>query len=98
MYKIVETPEFQKWIDSIRDISIKIRLTRRLGKAKNGNLGDIKAIGEGLYEMREHFGSGWQMYYTIKGNIIIVMLGGGIKSTQSSDIKAVKKLLKVLED
>ena len=98
MYKIVETPEFQKWIDSIRDISIKIRLTRRLGKAKNGNLGDIKAIGEGLFEMREHFGSGWRMYYTIKGNIIIVMLGGGRKSTQSSDIKVVKKLLKVLED
>ena len=55
-------------------------------------------MNDGVYEMREKFGPGWRMYYVVRGKTIIVMLGGGDKSSQSNDIKLVKKLAKLLED
>ena len=54
-------------------------------------------IAGGIWEMREHFGSGWRMYYMRHGKAIILMLGGGSKSTQEADIKRVKRLLQTLE-
>ena len=84
---IVFTSEFEKWFDSLKDIRTKSRLTTRLKKVELGNLGDVKSVGEGVWEMREFFGSGWRMYYIQQGEVIIVMLGGGDKSTQQRDIK-----------
>lgn len=56
-----------------------------------GNLGDVRPVGEGVFEMREHFGPGWRMYYVQHGAVLILMLGDGKKSTQAADIaKAVK--------
>jgi putative addiction module killer protein len=62
------------------------RLVTRLRKASLGNLGDVKPVGDGVFEMREHFGPGWRMYFIHRGDVLIVMLGGGDKSTQSADI------------
>lgn len=75
----------------------KMRLSRRLDKAQRGVLGDVKPVGEGVYEMREFFGPGWRMYYVQKGDVLIVMLGGGDKSSQSKDIKRAIELSKTLE-
>ncbi len=56
-----------------------------------GNLGDVKPVGDGISEMREHFGPGWRMYYIQRGEMLIVMLGGGDKTSQEADIaKAVR--------
>jgi putative addiction module killer protein len=63
----------------------------------NGNLGDTKFVGEGVFEMREHFGCGWRMYYVQRGDVLLVMLGGGDKSTQDSDIEKAQKLASTLE-
>ena len=63
-----------------------------------GNLGDVKAVGNGVVEMREHFGAGWRMYYVQRGETLIVMLGGGGKSTQSADIAKAVKLAAKLEE
>lgn len=98
MYKVLETKNFIKWLENLKDLSTQIRLVRRLDKARRGNLGDIKALGDGVFEMREKFGPGWRMYYLLRGKTIIVMLGGGDKSSQSNDIKVAKKLSKLLED
>lgn len=98
MYKVLETKNFIKWLENLKDLSTQIRLIRRLDKARRGNLGDIKALGDGVFEMREKFGPGWRMYYLLRGKTIIVMLGGGEKSSQSNDIKVAKKLSKLLED
>ena len=49
-----------------------------------GNLGDVEPVGAGVFEMREHFGPGWRMYYIQRGETLIVMLGGGVKSTQQT--------------
>lgn len=74
------------------------RLSARLRKAMLGNLGDVKPVGEGVYEMREHFGPGWRMYFVQHGAILIVMLGGGDKSTQKTDIAKAVKLAATLEN
>ena len=59
----------------------RCRLTVRLRKASLGKLGGVKSLGTGVFEMREHFGPGWRMYYVQRGNVLIVMLGGSDKST-----------------
>ncbi len=70
----------------------------RLDKAQCGNLGDVKLVGDGLFEMREHFGPGWRMYYTKRGVTLIVMLGGGDKGSQTADITKAKQLVIMLDD
>lgn len=75
----------------------RIRLGVRLDKAQRGLLGDIKPVGGGVIEMREFFGPGWRMYYVEQNGVLIVMLGGGDKSTQSSDIATAMALAKTLE-
>jgi putative addiction module killer protein len=94
MYNVIETDTFQQWVDGLRDRATRIRLRRRLGKAMRGNLGDIKAVGDGVWEMREFFGPGWRLYYVQRGDVLIVMLGGGDKSSQERDIAAAKVLAK----
>jgi len=73
------------------------RLVARLRKAQLGNLGDIGPVGDGVFEMREHFGPGWRMYYVQRGAVMIVMLGGGDKSSQAADIAKAKQLAAKLE-
>ena len=74
------------------------RLARRLEKAQNGKLGDVKPVGDRVFEMREHFGPGWRMYYVKRGSMLIVMLGGGDKSSQSADIAKAVKLAATIEE
>lgn len=87
MYIVKRLDEFDKWLDGLKDRPTRIRLIRRLDKAKQGLLGDVKPVGEGVFEMREFFGSGLRMYYIQQGSTIILMLGGGDKSTQNQDIQ-----------
>jgi putative addiction module killer protein len=98
MYTIKQTGAFTAWIDGIKDGLTRRRLGRRLEKAERGNFGDVAPVGDGVSEMREHFGPGWRMYYVQRGAVLIVMLGGGDKSTQDRDIADAKKLAATLED
>jgi len=86
MYTIIRVPEFDWWLANLRYGMTRIRLTRRLEKVQRGLLGDVAPLGEGVSEMREFFGPGWRMYFVERDGILIVMLGGGDKSTQSDDI------------
>lgn len=97
MHTIKQLPEFAKWLSSIKDGMTRRRLARRLEKAQGGNLGDIRSIGEGVTEMREHFGAGWRMYFVQRGDVLIIMLGGGTKSTQEADIAKSIELSKTIE-
>ncbi len=85
-------------MSSIRDATTRRRLLTRLRKVTLGNLGDVAAVGSGVSEMREHFGPDWRMYYIQRGQVVIVMVGGGSKRTQSADIAAAKRLAATLED
>ena len=98
MYTVKTLPEFDKWLNGLKDRITRLRLSRRLDKAQHGNLGNVKPVGEGIFEMREHFGPGWRMYYTKRGETLIVMLGGGDKSSQESDIAKAKQRETALED
>jgi putative addiction module killer protein len=98
MFLIKRTDEFRLWLDSLKDRLTRMRLNRRIDRAMQGNLGDVKQVAEGLFEMREHFGPGWRMYYVRRGAFLIVMLGGGDKSTQAADIAKAIKLAANLED
>lgn len=98
MYTIKRMPEFDEWLSTIRDGMTRIRLARRMDKAQRGLLGDVASVGEGVYEMREFFGPGWRLYYVERDGMLIVMLGGGDKSTQSQDISKAIDLSKTLEE
>lgn len=86
MYTIKQLPEFSDWLFGLRDGMTRRRLARRLEKAQRGLLGDVEPVGEGVFEMREFFGPGWRMYYVLQGDVLVVMLAGGDKSTQQADI------------
>ena len=98
MYTIYQLPEFDAWLSGIKDGMTRRRLGRRLEKAQRGSLGDVKPVGPGVWEMREFFGPGWRMYYVQRGAVLIVMLGGGDKSTQAADIAKAIALAGTLED
>jgi putative addiction module killer protein len=92
LFKIKSLPEFNAWLEGLKDRQTQFRLLRRLEKAQRGLLGDVAPVGDGVHEMREFFGPGWRMYYIQHNDTIVVMLGGGDKSTQKSDIAKAKVL------
>ena len=85
-------------MSGIRDGMTARRLQTRLRKATLGNLGDVRPVGSGVWEMRESFGPGWRMYYVLRGAVLVVMLGGGDKSSQKADIGKAIALAASLED
>ncbi len=98
MYTIKFLPKFSEWLAGIKDAQTRIRLNKRLDKAQRGLLGDVAQVGDGVSEMRELFGPGWRMYFVLRGDVLLVMLGGGDKSTQQADIAAAIALAKTLEE
>ena len=78
---------FSEWLDSLKDIKGKGRIISRIKTAENGNFGDCGFVGDTVYEMRVHYGPGYRMYFTRKGEVIYLLLIGGDKSTQKRDIK-----------
>ena len=97
-YLVKLTGEFVRWLSGLKDTATRQRLNKRLRKAQLGNLGDIRPVGEGVFEMREHFGPGWRMYYLHRGQTLIGMVGGGDKSSQQADIRRAMALARALED
>jgi putative addiction module killer protein len=94
MYSVIETDEFSEWLAGLKDVTTRLRLIKRLRRASLGQLGDVRPVGEGVWEMREFFGPGWRMYYVQRGDVIVLMLGGGDKSTQQRDIRQAQLLAK----
>jgi len=86
MYSIRYLSSFNDWLRNIKHRPTKIRLLRRLDRVKHGNLGDVKPVAKGVFEMREFFGPGWRMYYVWSSSTALVMLKGGDKSTQKQDV------------
>lgn len=97
MFSVRLTQEFQAWLDGLRNQKAQVRIAARLRMAEAGNLGDWKAVGGKVSEMRVNFGPGYRLYFTRRGNILIVMLAGGDKSSQARDIKRALQILKELE-
>lgn len=96
MRTVVQTEEFTAWLNGLKDRVTRARLLVRLRKATLGNLGDVRPVGDGIFEMREFFGPGWRMYYVERSGAIVIMLGGGDKASQQRDIELAKALAKEL--
>jgi len=84
---------FSDWLESIKDRNIYLRIRKRLRRIERGNLGDYRLVGEGVLELRLHFGPGYRVYCSQVGNEIILLLTGGDKSTQDRDIQRAKYYL-----
>ena len=94
MYVLQKTDIFNEWLKRLRDKKALARIVFRMTKMEMGLLGDYKSIGDGISEIRIDYGPGYRLYFTKKNNVIIVLLIGGDKSTQSRDIAKAKILLK----
>lgn len=97
MYTVRQTEEFQTWLDDLSDKRAQIRIAARLRLAEAGNLGDWAPAGGQVSELRVDFGPGYRLYFTRRGNLLIIMLAGGDKSSQKRDIKRARKIASELE-
>lgn len=96
-YEIETTEIFDKWLASIKNVKHRARIIKRFDYIEMGNFGDHKPVGSDLFELRFFFGSGFRIYYTIKGNTVVFIINGGDKNSQQKDIKKAKMILKELE-
>jgi putative addiction module killer protein len=79
--------EFDAWLAALKDKAGRARIVYRIRSAEHGNFGDCEPVGEGVSEMRIHFGPGYRVYFTRHGDVIYLLLLGGDKSSQKRDIK-----------
>ncbi len=96
MIEIRKTDHFAKWIDGLDDIRAWARILARIERLAMGNPGDVKAVSEGVSELRIDHGPGYRVYYTHQGRLLVVLLVGGDKNTQSRDIKTALRLARNL--
>jgi len=95
---LVRSSVFVEWLDSLKDEIGKARILHRLAQATLGNFGDSEPIGNGVSEMRVHYGPGYRVYFVRHGAAIYVLLCGGDKSTQKRDIARAKRMAKELKE
>jgi putative addiction module killer protein len=92
MIEFKETIEFGKWLEAVRDPFAKVRVMKRIRMAEAGNFGDCEPVGDGVSEMRIHYGPGYRIYFTRRDKMVYLLLIGGDKSTQTRDIKLAKQM------
>jgi putative addiction module killer protein len=97
VYQLRQTDTFAKWLTALRDQQAKARILARLEATRLGNLGDTKSVGKSVREMRIHIGSGYRVYFALRRKVVILLLCGGTKSTQSRDIQRAQKMLSELD-
>jgi len=90
--KILTTEYFDKWFLTLSDARAKARINARIRRAEEGNLGDHVSVGEGVSEMRIHYGPGYRVYFVERGLEVVILLAGGNKSTQGKDIRIALEL------
>jgi putative addiction module killer protein len=95
--EIRETELFSGWLRGLRDLQARARIAARIRRLAFGNPGDVRPVGEGVSELRLHYGPGYRVYFIQRGEVLIVLLCGGDKTTQENDIAVAKKLAKETE-
>jgi putative addiction module killer protein len=97
MITIRETEQFKTWIRGLGDRVTQAIINARIRRISGGNFGNSKPVGGGISELRIDYGPGFRVYFTQRGQEIVILLSGGDKSTQSGDIKAAKQIAQNLE-
>ena len=98
MIQIQQTETYAKWFAGLRDRVARARIDIRIRRLSLGTAGDTKPVGEGISEMRVDYGPGYRVYFIQRGEVLIVLLAGGDKSTQNRDIRNAKALAKDLKE
>lgn len=92
MPTIVKSDVFAEWIDNLRDRVGAAHVLRRIARLERGNPGNVAPVGEGVSELKIDVGPGYRVYFGHRGPELVILLGGGDKSSQDRDIRAAKKL------
>ena len=92
MIELIRSGTFDTWLSSLRDRRAVARIAARLDRLAAGNPGDVEPVGEGVSELRINYGPGYRVYFIQRGPVLVILLCGGDKSTQSKDIKQAKVL------
>lgn len=98
MYEVRQTVRFADWFKRLTDIRAKAQIVRRIERAEAGNLGDIKSLGDQVFEMRVHHGPGYRLYFARQGDRLILLLCGGDKGSQRRDIEQAKLMARDLDN
>ena len=96
--RVVKTNHFDKWFRQLKDIRAAARIQMRLDRLAAGNPGDVKPVGGGVSELRIDYGPGYRVYYQQKGDVLVILLNGGDKSSQTKDIKRAFELAEEWEN
>ena len=96
MYQVQQTDNFAKWLSKLKDRRAIAKILVRIESLRQGNTGDSKSLGSGLHELRLHYGPGFRVYYTRKSGLIVLLLCGGDKSSQSKDIAHARRIMNEL--
>ena len=92
MFELKQTETFRKWRTKLRDERAKALIASRLDRLAYGHIGDVGPVGEGISELRIHYGPGYRVYFQRRGNTVLVLLCGGDKGSQTKDIDTAKRL------
>jgi putative addiction module killer protein len=92
VFEVQKTDEFDIWLSALADQRAVAKIVSRIERLGLGNAGDVKPVGDGISEMRLTYGPGYRIYYKQTGKTIVLILCGGDKSTQDSDIKRAKQI------
>jgi putative addiction module killer protein len=90
--QVQKTDEFDTWLAELRDARALAKISVRIQRLELGNAGDVRAVGDGISEMRIDYGPGYRIYYKQTGREVVLLLCGGDKSTQEKDIRRAKLL------
>jgi len=94
--EIRQTATYAQWFDGLRDRKARVRIDARIRRLSLGNPGDVKPVGEGVSELRINYGPGYRVYLVQRGQTLVILLAGGDKSTQDSDIRTALELARNL--
>ena len=97
MVTVRETGRFKAWIRAVKDRKTKQVINAHIRRISTGNFGDHKLVGNGVSELRIDYGPGYRIYFTRRGDEIVILLCGGDKSTQGRDIEAAQEIAANLE-
>ena len=95
--EVRQTAEFHDWLRTLQDKTAAARIASRIVRIQSGLLGDAKPVGEGVSELRIDHGPGYRLYFTQHGAVLIILLCGGDKGTQRSDITKARALAAAME-
>jgi len=98
MIEIRKTEIFTKWFEGLKDRRAKVRIQARIDRIEMGNFGDVAPVGEGVSELRIFYGPGYRVYFIQRGSVVVILLSGGDKNTQKSDIRRAKEIAKQIKD